>query len=253
MKYYSDFAQKKILSFSDVETIVGNSNTAARIVSDYEDKGLLQKIKKNLYAVVSLENGGLVPDEFEIGCALKPDAFISHHSAFRFHGFYNQVYSTIDVSSPTRFDTLLFGGKEYRHHHSSWLGEIETVGNGKRVSTVERTIVDSIKDLRKTMDLEELLRCVEMVPRIKDKALIDCMTAYKNRLLWKKVGYFLQNCRLRYELPVSFFEYCRKNGGNVVGYFSSEDSSSQQYDKEWKMYVPLLKNDEYEVPVDVSL
>ena len=244
MKYYREFAQKMILTFGDVVNIVGNRHTAARIVADYEEKGLLKKIKKNLYAVASLENGGLIPNENQIGSALKPDAFISHHSAFVFFGYYNQVYSTVDVSSPIRFEDFVFEGKEYRHHYSSWLEQVETVGNSIRVTTMERTIVDSIKDLKKTMELEELIRCVEMVPWIKENGLMIALIAYNNHLLWKKVGFLLQKCELKSELTDSFFEACRRNGGNSLGYFTSDDKTSQQYDKEWGLYVPPIKNDQ---------
>jgi predicted transcriptional regulator of viral defense system len=252
MKYYQEFAQKMILSFGDVETIVGNRYTAARIVADYAEKGLLIKIRKNLYAAASLENGGFIPNENQIGCALKPNAFISHHSAFVFYGYYNQVYSTVDVSAPTRFENIVFGGKEYRHHHSTWLEQVETVGNALRVTTMERTIVDSIKDMKKAMELEELIRCVEMVPWIKEKVLINVLSAYDNHLLWKKVGFLLKNCIIKFELTDSFFEACRRNGGNSLGYFFSDEKTSQHYDKEWGLYVPSIKNDQ-EVSPDVLI
>ena len=244
MKYYQEFAKKMVLTFGDVESIVGNRNTAARIVADYEDKGILIRIKKNLYAVASLENGGFIPNEYQIGCYLKPNAFISHHSAFVFRGFYNQVYSTVDVSSPTRFGNVFFAGKEYRHHYSSVLEQVETVGNAIRVTTMERTIVDSIKDMKKTMELEELIRCIEMVPWAKEDRLVHLLSLYENRLLWKKVGFLLKNCSIKFELTDSFFETCRQNGGNSLGYFSSEEKTSQRYDKEWGLYVPSLKKDQ---------
>lgn len=252
MKYYQEFAQKMILTFSDVVAIVGNRYTAARIVADYQEKGFLIKIKKNLYAVASLENGGFIPNENQIGCALKPNAFISHHSAFVFHGYYNQVYSTIDVSSLTRFENLVFGGKEYRYHHSTWFEQVETVGNALRVTTIERTIVDSIKDMKKTMELEELIRCVEMVPWIKETNLINVLTAYDNHLLWKKVGFILKKCKTKFELTDSFFEACRNHGGNSLGYFCSDVKTSQHYDKEWGLYVPTIMSDQ-EVSPDVLI
>jgi len=252
MKYYQEFAQKMILTFGDVETIVGNRYTAARIIADYEEKGFLIRIKKNLYAVASMENGGFIPNEFRIGCALKSDAFISHHSAFVFYGYYNQVYSTVDVSSPTRFENLVFGGKEYRHHSSALLQQVETVGYAIRVTTIERTIVDSIKDMKKTMELEELIRCVEMVPWIKEKGLLETLSAYDNHLLWKKVGYLLSNCKIKFELTDSFFEACRNYGGKSLGYFYSDAKTSQHYDKEWGIYVPSIKIDQ-EVSPDVLI
>jgi len=242
MKYYKEFAQKMILTFDDVIVIVGNRHTAARIVADYASKGLLIKVKRDLYVVASMENGGVIPNENQIGCALKPNAFISHHSALVLYGYYNQVYSTIDVSSPTRFDPIFFEGKEYRHHHSSWLEQVETMGNSVRVTTIERTMIDSIKDLKKTMDFEELIRCLELVPWANEQALLKVLSHYDNQLLWKKAGYVLGHCKIRFTLSESFYTTCRSKGKTSVGYFCSDSKTTQRYDKEWGLFVPKMQS-----------
>jgi len=46
---------------------------------------------------------------------------------------------------------------------------------GIRVTTLERTIVDSIEDFEKVGGLEELLNCIEMVNYLDENEVIKCL------------------------------------------------------------------------------
>ena len=56
---------------------------------------------------------------------------------------------------------------------------------------MERTIVDSIKDMDKISGIEEVVQNVESMHRIQEKRLIKYLELYQNQFLYQKMGYLL--------------------------------------------------------------
>lgn len=81
------------------------------------------------------------------------------------------MFSEIYVSSNTKFNDFEFDGKHYTRVLSKTNEGVKKVGK-VRVTDIERTIVDSIKDFTKIGGLEELLRCLSMVTYASENKLI---------------------------------------------------------------------------------
>uniref|UniRef100_UPI00261601A2 type IV toxin-antitoxin system AbiEi family antitoxin domain-containing protein n=1 Tax=uncultured Phocaeicola sp. TaxID=990718 RepID=UPI00261601A2 len=62
---------------------------------------------------------------------------------------------------------------------------------GVAVTNLERTIVDSIKDMDKISGIEEVVQNVESMHRIQEKRLIKYLELYQNQFLYQKMGYLL--------------------------------------------------------------
>ncbi len=142
MEHYIKLLKLGCFSREDVAEITGNLRTADSVLYSHKKKGLITSIRRNLYAAVSLETGHPVCTPFEIASFISPDSYISHHSAFEYHGMANQVFSEIYVSSSTRFNDFEFDGKHFFRIQSKSDEGVKKIGK-VRVTDVERTIIDS--------------------------------------------------------------------------------------------------------------
>ena len=106
----------------------------------------------------------MVANRYQIACAISDTAYLSHHSAFEYYGFANQVYNEVYVSSETRFNSFEYDNITYKYVASRMAEGVVVAKNttlGVRITDIERTIIDSIHDLNKIAGLEELLNCLE--------------------------------------------------------------------------------------------
>ena len=90
-------------SRSDIAAYLGNDATAASLLRDYLKKGYIERVRPDLYTVISLETHQPVCTRYQIGALLFPDAAISHHSSFEVFGYANQVFHEVYVATGRRF------------------------------------------------------------------------------------------------------------------------------------------------------
>lgn len=235
MKYINELTKLKIFTFNDLINIVGDKILANATITNYLTKGLIKKIRHNLYSVVSLETNECVADKFLIASNITDTSFISHHSAFEFYGYYNQVYNIVNVSSISKYNPFEFEDNHFsliKVNSDSFVEKIR----GIRVSSIERTIVDSIKDSGKYSDLEETLNCIKLIPYISTKDILKYLEQINSKMLYKKVGLILSLFKEHFNIPESFFDKCHEISDSVKGYFDKH-KESLVYNSEWKIFV----------------
>ncbi len=235
MKYLTELTKLKVFDYSDVCKIVGNDNTAKNVLQVYLQRGYIRKIKYNLYAVVSLESGECVADKFLIASHITSTSFVSHHSAFEFYSYYNQIYNSVNVSSFSKFMNFEFDGNDYTMTKTNSGSFVEDI-RGVKVTTIERTIVDSIKDSGKCIDLEETLNCINLIPYIEVDDVLEYLEKLNSKMLYKKTGIVLSMFKEKLNIPESFFIRCHQISDSVNGHFDS-NMNAHVYNAEWKIYM----------------
>jgi predicted transcriptional regulator of viral defense system len=241
--YYAQFAKWRVFSHKQVVDLCGNAKTAETVLYSAKKKGLIQTVTRGLSAAISIETGEAIASPYEIASRITKDSYISHHTAFEYYGFANQVFSTVTVSSSVRFTPFEFDGRSYLYKQS-YTSEGITISHGVRVTEPERTVIDNIKDFAKTAGLEELLRCLGMITVIQEQKLLGCLALYDNRFLYQKTGYILSHFKTTMKLTDTFFAECRSHIGKSVRYLYEEIKAEHPvYNKEWQLFVPadLLK------------
>ena len=91
--------------------------------------------------------------------------------------------------------------------HRGIEGVVE-MGNGVRVTSLERTVIDGIADFEKIGGLEELLRCMLLVPSLSPDHLLSSLDLYHCGKLYQKTGYILDMFQADVGLPDSFVDEC---------------------------------------------
>lgn len=243
MKYYADLANLEIFTLDEARKVIGNKNTTIATINSYTKKGYLKRIKNNLYATIDLTTLDTFVNKYVIASHINETSFISFHSAFEFYGRYNQVFNIVQVSSTKRFYPFIFDNIEYNYYQTKSLLQVETI-QGVKVTSLERTIVDSINMLGKVMDLEELVKCISLITYVDENKLIEVLEYYDKDILYRKVGYVLSFFKEQLLLKDSFFDYCHKKSNNTnQGKISSGEINKLTYIHEWGLYAyeDLLK------------
>lgn len=236
MKYYRELARLRCFSFEDLVKLVGTYSAASSLAAAYVKKGYVQRIRRNLYATISMETGLPIPNRYEIGTHLAEDAHLSHHSAFEVYGYANQVYYVVYVATNSRFRTFTYDGVQYQRIQPSHSPQIQWV-QGVRVTSIEQTVIDSIRDLGKLTGLEETLRCCQLIPSLQSEALLQALSDNANGFLYQKTGYILENLNDEFLLPDHFFEECKRNISGTKKYLT-KDCRRYPLNVTWQLFAP---------------
>ena len=221
------------------DTVGGNLRTADSIIYFYQKKNLLLQIKQNLYVVKNITTNQSSLNIFEIASHVTPTAYISNHSAFEYYGMQNQVFNEVYVSSETFFRPIIFEGKVIKHVKSYYSEGVEKIGKHIKVTDLERTVVDSIKNLSTIGGLEELVKELQMVNSLNFDKMKTYLEKYNNVFLYQKTGYFTELLKEQYYTPEDFTEFCMKNISKSIRTLDNEKNTEGLiYNKKWHLYLP---------------
>ena len=132
-----------------------------------------------------------------------------------------------------------YDGVSYRYIAPRVSVGIDKNPDGVRVTDIERTVLDSINDFEKIAGLEELLRCLELIPHIDEEKLLVYLERYSKQFLYQKTGYVLNHFVDELRLSERFFEICQQNITKSVRYlYCGIEHEQNAFDNRWKLFVP---------------
>lgn len=236
MKHYENLLKKGCFSREQLTKIVGTSSAANQLIYEYQRKGLIEKVKRNFYVVISIETQQPVLSRYQIGSNLYSDACITHHSAFEVYGYGSQVFYECFVATDTRFADFEYDGVLY--HRVELKPDTEVVQHGNiRVTSLEQTVVDSIRDFEKIAGLEEVIRCMMLVPGLNEQKMLGCLARNRNGFLYQKCGYLFEKMKEEIHFSEYFFEECEKYSSDAKRYLMKE-LQENVFHRRWKLYAP---------------
>jgi len=239
MKYYKDLAEHQCFTRADVEKLTGNAKTASSLLLEYQKKGYIESVKRNLYVSMSLENNRVIPNRYRIASNITDESYISHHSAFEYYGYANQVFYEVYVSGAKRFADFEYDGITYHYVAPRINFGVVLNDDGVRVTDIERTVIDGINDFEKIAGFEELLRCLELIPYVDENKLLHYLANYGKQFLYQKSGYILNYFRNELRLSNKFFDVCEIKVGKSIRYlYNGIDNEMNVFDNHWQLYVP---------------
>lgn len=237
MDLYKELASLRCFTHSDMVQITGSESAAQWQIKNYLKKGYIERIRRDLYAVVSLETEQPIPSRFQIASRVSVDSFISHHSAFEFYGYANQVFYDVYFAAEKKIRPFDYDGLHYQP--VIWRGNtgVQEMDTGVRVTTLERTVIDSIADFTRIGGLEELLRCLSLIPSLDENKLLESLEIYGREQLYQKAGYILEAYKRELSLSDAFFEKCMA-GSSVSKMYLFDKQDDFIFHKKWLLYAP---------------
>jgi predicted transcriptional regulator of viral defense system len=220
----------------DLTKITKNVKTSDTVLYNYIDKGYIRRIKRNLYGTVNLVDNELTVNKYQIASAINSNSYISHHTAFEYHGCANQVSYQVDVSSTKDFTSFFFEGYSYTKMRESIDVGIVNYPNQSRVTDIERTVLDGIDQFEKTTGLEELLRCISLVPMLDEKKILSYLRLYDKQFMYQKTGFILHKFQDDFQLSNDFFRECINHIGKSTRYMTNDKNGT--YSDNWRIIAP---------------
>lgn len=236
MKHYEKMLTMGCFSREQLTEAVGSPSIANQVIHEYQIKGLIEKVKRDFYVVISLETKQPVLSRYQIGSSLFSDACITHHSAFEVFGYASQVFYDCFVATDKRFSDFEYDGVTYCRIERKQDAEVMQLGN-MRVTSLEQTVVDSIRDFEKIAGLEEVIRCIMLVPGLNEQKILECLAKNKNGFLYQKCGYIFEELLEEFHFSANFFKECEAKSSEAKRYLM-KDFKNNVYFERWKLYAP---------------
>ena len=98
MERYKELAALRCFTHDDMVQLAGSESSAVWQIKSYLQKGYIERVRRNLYAVISMETGQAIPNRYQIASRVTDDACVSHHSAFEYYGYANQVAAAFQIA-----------------------------------------------------------------------------------------------------------------------------------------------------------
>lgn len=86
------------------------------------------------------------------------------------------------------------------------------------MTTMEQTVVDSIRDFEKIAGIEEVIRCMMLVPGLNEQKVLECLARNNNGFLYQKCGYFFEEMQEEFQFSAQFFETCENGSSDAKRY-----------------------------------
>ena len=237
MKYYEKLLSLGSFSKGDLIRELGSESIAKNILFNYSKKGYIEKIRRDYYVAISMETHQPIANRYQIASNLYEDAYLTHHSAFEVYGYASQTFYNVYFACEKRVKNFEYDSVNYLQTPRNLKADIVQEGN-IRLTNVEQTVVDSIKDYEKIAGLEEVLRCMELIPSLDEQKLLKCLANYDNSFLYQKCGYILENIGKPLGITEIFLDECHKHIGKKKNYFL-KGRTDLVADRKWLLYVPL--------------
>lgn len=236
MNLYLYLSSKPIFNMNDVNKFYNNIDSARSAVKRLLKQKLVLKIRNNLYTCA---NGmGPLANRFQVASAITDTSYVSYHTAMEYYGTYNQVYYEVYVSSDTKFNNFEFDGYRYIYVPSKLnIGIINQSNNNIKITDLERSIVDCIKNMDKISGIEEIISIIEDSPILNEEKIAIYLEEYNNKFLYQKAGFLLENIYSTSNLSKEFFESCLSHIGKSCRYLTS-DYKKGTFNKKWNLIIP---------------
>ena len=239
MKYYEEFAKLGVFSFEDAVKLIGTEKATLQILHDYVKKEYIAKVRKGLYVALSMVDGEPVVNKFIVGSKLSDSAVVSHHSAFEYYGYANQVSYEFSVSSKSRFNSFEFNGISYERIAPNISQGVNHNADGVTVTDIERTVLDSINDFEKNMGFEELIQCISAIPILNEDKMLRYLEEYDKCFLYQKTGYIFSMMQNEFDISDGFLKMCKMKSGNSSRYLVKGTQGRQtDFNNYWHLTMP---------------
>jgi len=240
MNLYFELLKKPVFTMDIVNQYYNNMDSARSAVKRLMKEKMVAKIRNNMYTCISGETGTPIANRFQIASMLTSTSHISHHTAMEYYGIARKEDREVYVASETSFREFEFDGYFYRLVLTKHMEGVESLlpSGNIEITDLERTIVDSVKDMDKIMGMEGVIQDISCVgKKAREDRILKYLEVLSNQFLYQKVGFMLSDYKDKMGLSDDFFDKCKKEIGKSKRYLT-KNMPDGHYNAEWKLVVP---------------
>lgn len=171
-------------------------------------RGKVKTLARGVYATIPPDADPAMfrPDPFLVAAVLRPDAVFSHHSALELLGAAHSLWRRCTAYSTRRPQHFALGGSDLQFlappealvcQGLTELGtrSVRRLDRELRVTGPERTLIDGFRQPDRVGGLAELVESAAGFPVLELPLLFELLNAYRRKVLWAAVGWFLDTYR----------------------------------------------------------
>ena len=233
------FLNKSIFTIEDVKKEITSESTLFSTLRELQSNKIIKKIKGGLYAMINPLTGDMFANKFELATALHNDAFVGYHTALEFYGLGNQMYTDVQVFTPTQYKNDFIDDFRFVYFETNYVDGVLIVEQNStvRVTELERTVIDCINRLEVAGGLEEVYMALSAITYCDENKLLYHLKTYNIKALYKKVGFLFSLLNPDY-LTNEFYMLCKKNISNRFSDIRENKKTTGIYIDEWKLIIP---------------
>jgi len=148
-----------LFGYPEMKNRYRNKSSFKSFLYQNQKSGKILKVRNGLYSLTDPSTGFSMANKFQIACKINQSAFLGYHAALEYYGLTEQSFASVmNVCSLSRFSCFEFQGIQYECFlETSLNGVIDRIQEeGIRVTSIEKTLVDCIKEVEKAGGIEEV-------------------------------------------------------------------------------------------------
>lgn len=230
----------------------GKPGTLRVLLMRHHARGRLIAVRRGVYATVPAGHTAdkLPVDAYQVASRLAPDAVLGYHTALELHGLAHSVFSRLqflthsaaractfrDVAfEPVRVPKALSGQRD----GSIGVTRVQRMGLDIRITTIERTCVDSLDRPDLCGGWEEVMHSVDAVEQLDVESLIQYTLKLHSATLAAKVGWFLEINADRLGVTAHQLDRLRAHRPKSRQYVDREYPYGHRAARGWNLLLPM--------------
>lgn len=236
---------------------------ASVILHRWTQKQKAEKIRKGMYHLKASSDSKRPPNRYIVATKLAPDAVLCYHSALELHGIAHQVFYTVFVHSSKRFNPFTYKNVTYHHVELKApdfdVTELTIHGRKVKITSLERTLLDCIHNLRFSGGWEEFYNSINTQIEIDlIRVFTDTFHLYNSKSTYRKIGFLIDHMQDTWSFNHALFrkmketlktKYLGQEELKRTRIFSELLNSKYELkiDKEWNIKYPKTEEPEEEL------
>jgi predicted transcriptional regulator of viral defense system len=220
-----------------INTMIERAKRETKVVKSIDGR-------RGIYFIVEpgQDYGKALVDPNKVAANIAPGATICYASALAFLGKSHSSRTVYYVSSENRFRSLIYQGVRYQYvalpRPKLYVEHVPYKGSMVRVTILERTLIDCLRNIKYAGGFEQLYRSFEGVPYINSKTLAECLKQFSSPRTTARVAFFLELFKAHWGIEDPFFKRLERNVPKTPDYFLARESRGGRLIRRWNLIVP---------------
>ena len=227
---------------------VSNRNT---LLAHHEKQGRIVRVRRGLYASVppGQDPSSCPVDAYLLASKMAPDAVLAYHTALEIHGkaytsFQELQYLTATAARATTFRGYRFRSVRFpkrlteKEQEHLVVETVDRLGMDVRVTSLERTMVDTLDRPDLAGGWEEIWRSLESVEFFNLDKVIEYALLLENSTTVAKVGFFLEQHAESLMVEDKYLERLRAHRPAKPHYLDRSSRQRGRFVSNWNVVVP---------------
>jgi predicted transcriptional regulator of viral defense system len=239
--------ERHVFSLDAFRSELGEGRTAYNLLVRAVKRGLVDRVMRGVYVSRTGRFSNAEPDPFLVAAAVAEDAVMVYHSALELHGLAHSPSRRVQFASSRSVARFVYRDFQFdRLEHPKTLPASEVVQTTMlvsrpegvvRVTTRERTLVDSVNRMDLSGGLEEVARSLAALPYVDAANVLAYLRELASPTAVARTGWFLEQRAQDWYVSAEALDEMRRMLGRGP-YYLTRGNEAGRWVPSWRLYLP---------------